>query len=314
MRSHTDPMKKESRGRLREQVVAEDVKKGSHSVTPRNLFPFQVSSARVGNRNFEDPRICMRELGGYLGLKAEPLGLQRQRPGQLSSHGFIAALHVSEVQIAEHVAERGKEPVSHRVPVVEDPVRAAEKPRPENRIGASLNQWLEERRPIGRAVLEIGVLNDDDVSVTCGDCRPDGRAFPAILLLKDGLLNHSIGEKSLQDVTRAVGRAIVNADDFRRVRSRPYALHYLCNGVDFVINGNEHRDEHPRFLERSYGSWQRISFPVRDYQEVLTQFLSRTGSYAMWKRSRAKAPISVEKKPRRYRNGGARIYSRGDWI
>src|SRR6266853_5542970 len=116
MRRRTDPHEEESRGRLREQVVAEDVKKGSHSVTPCNLFPFQVSSARVANRNFEDPRFCMRELGRYLGLKPETFGLQRQRPGQLSSNGFVAALHVSEVQIAEHVAEHSKEPVSHGVP------------------------------------------------------------------------------------------------------------------------------------------------------------------------------------------------------
>src|SRR3984893_6133596 len=40
---------------LWKQVVAQDVEEGSHSVTPRNLLAFEVSPARVSNRNFEDP-------------------------------------------------------------------------------------------------------------------------------------------------------------------------------------------------------------------------------------------------------------------
>src|SRR6202022_1956558 len=88
----------------RKKIVSHDVKQGRDSVSPRDLFAFEIGPARVTYRHFEDPGVGVREPRSYLRLKAEALRSERQRARHLATNSFVAALHVREVQVAEHVA------------------------------------------------------------------------------------------------------------------------------------------------------------------------------------------------------------------
>src|SRR5687768_5277580 len=112
-----------------EQVVPQDVSKGRDAVAPGDLLSFLIRSSRISDWYLEDSRIRPGEPCCDLGLESESLRLERQRPGQLTPHRFIATLHVGEIEIAEHVAQRREHSVADRVPVVEHAVGSAEKAR-----------------------------------------------------------------------------------------------------------------------------------------------------------------------------------------
>ena len=69
-----------------------------------------------------------------------------ERARELAAHRFVAGLHVGEVQIRQHVAVRREQLVADGVPVVQHAVRPAEEARAEARVGAAVEDRLEQRR------------------------------------------------------------------------------------------------------------------------------------------------------------------------
>src|SRR5436309_176170 len=88
-----------------EKVVSEDVEERSHPVAPGDLLSFHVRSSGVRYRDLEYSRVRVREARGDFRLEAETARFQCKRPREVSANSFVAALHVSHIQIAEHVAE-----------------------------------------------------------------------------------------------------------------------------------------------------------------------------------------------------------------
>src|SRR5262245_35988539 len=79
-----------SRAGAREGSLAEPVlqqhPQRDEAIAPRNLLPFFVAPAVVGNWHFVDAIVPLENLGGELGLDAEPVRLERQRPEHLAAH------------------------------------------------------------------------------------------------------------------------------------------------------------------------------------------------------------------------------------
>ena len=57
-----------------------------------------------------------------------------------------------------------RKPFPTRVPEVQHAMVAAQKPRAEHRVRLSIENRLDQARQLGRVVLQIRVLNDDDVA------------------------------------------------------------------------------------------------------------------------------------------------------
>jgi hypothetical protein len=66
-------------------------------------------------------------------------------------------------------------------------VGSPEKAGAKDGIGASLNQWLEQRGPVRRTVLEVSVLNYHDVAVAGSDRCAHRCAFAKVSGLIDRL-------------------------------------------------------------------------------------------------------------------------------
>ena len=55
----------------------------------------------------------------------------------------------------------------------------------EDRVGLALDDQVEQVRVLLGAVLEVGVLDDDDVARRLGDPPPHGRALALVPLLQE---------------------------------------------------------------------------------------------------------------------------------
>lgn len=92
----------------------------------------------VGDGDFVDADALLGELGGDLRLEAKAVFLDWDGLNNFPPHGLVAGLHISEIQVGEHVGHEREEAIAHGVPKVEHPVLLrANETRTKNRIGFS---------------------------------------------------------------------------------------------------------------------------------------------------------------------------------
>src|SRR5262245_14255775 len=90
----------------------QDAVDGPHAIAPADLLALGVGAAVVADPQLVDPPVAPGHLGGDLGLEPEPVLLDDHRLDHLAPEGLVAGLHVGEVQVGEHVGQRGEEPVA----------------------------------------------------------------------------------------------------------------------------------------------------------------------------------------------------------
>ncbi len=77
---------------------------------------------------------------------------------------LVADLDVGEIQTRQHVGHEGKALVGDIVPEVEDSVGATMEAVAEDHVGISIQDRFQQGGIVAGIILEIGILNDDDVS------------------------------------------------------------------------------------------------------------------------------------------------------
>src|SRR5581483_6113826 len=109
----------------------------------------------------------LTDFGCNFRLKAEAVLLNRDFFQNVPTKAFVACLDVSKVQIRCHIRKHGQKPVSCRVPIIKNPVRAgANKSRAINDISYAAEDGSDDQIILARAVFEVGILNDDN---RCGE-------------------------------------------------------------------------------------------------------------------------------------------------
>ena len=113
----------------------------------------------------------------------------------------------------------------------EDDVRAARLDRP------------QQQRVLGRVVLEVGVLDDQDLAARGVHRGAHGPALAHVLLVEDHA--HAVPAVPGRELlARAVGRAVVDDDDLllgRLARDEPEDL---VDRADLVVDGNQDGELH----------------------------------------------------------------------
>src|SRR5690606_11610058 len=97
-----------------QKIEVQNMADGGNAVFPGNLFALQIIAREIGNRQLEDAQLQLRDLGGDLRLKAEPLRLQVDIGDHVAAKEFVAGLHVGQIHAATEVAHDRQNPV-HQV-------------------------------------------------------------------------------------------------------------------------------------------------------------------------------------------------------
>ena len=131
----------------------QDAPEGADAVAPADLLALVVGAARVGDADLVDRAAELRDLGRDLRLEAEAVLFDRDALEHLAAEDLVAGLHVGQVQVREHVRERGEHAVADVVPEVEHAVGlAADEARAEHHVGALVEDGPQAASgtPLGR--------------------------------------------------------------------------------------------------------------------------------------------------------------------
>jgi hypothetical protein len=126
------------------------------------------------------------------------------------------------------------------VPEVEDAVRAVgHEPRPEDDVGPSVEQGLQEDLPVVGVVLEVGVLHDDEVGGGLGEPAPQGRPLAPVGGLPQQadpvvVLGHGLDRRNGR-----IGRAVVDDDHLGGEGRVEHTLEHGGDGLRLVEAGND---------------------------------------------------------------------------
>lgn len=103
--------------------ILHDAQDGADAIAPANLLAVFVSPPGVGDADFVDRHPHLRQLGGDLGFKAEPVLFDIDCLDHVTAEDLVARLHVGEVQISDHVGHQSEESVADAVPEVQHSMR-----------------------------------------------------------------------------------------------------------------------------------------------------------------------------------------------
>src|SRR5687768_5757434 len=100
--------------RLFEQAEPHDRQHRLYAVLPRDLLSLLVAAAVVGDADFEDTDAGadLGDLGGHFGLEAEAVAREGDLVEDRLAEDLVADLHVGQVQVREHVAQRREHAVA----------------------------------------------------------------------------------------------------------------------------------------------------------------------------------------------------------
>ena len=115
-----------------------DAPTAAHAVAPADLLALGVRATGVGDADLEDAAAqCRRPWPSAPGSTPKRSSSMLDLLEHLAAEDLVAGLHVGQVQVGEHVRQRGQQPVADAVPEVQDAVG----------VGASRSASRRPRRP-----------------------------------------------------------------------------------------------------------------------------------------------------------------------
>jgi hypothetical protein len=124
------------RSRLtRFEIVFDYGVNGAQTVPPIDLLAFRISPATVGNAHLVDPATCLGELSNNFGFDTKAILFDLNRFDKRSSEGFVARLHVGQVEVRKHIGKEGQKLVGDHMPEKKDAMRSTtHEPGAQNRV------------------------------------------------------------------------------------------------------------------------------------------------------------------------------------
>ena len=139
----------------------------------------------VGDGGLVDAEAMPGDLGREFRLETEAIGAQRPDPLQhLAPEDLVAGLHVGQVQVRQHVREKGQRAVPEVVPEQEHALRAAEEAGSIDNIGLTFQYRPQQVVVIPRVVFEIRVLDEQDPPPRFREATAKRRSLAAVLRLE----------------------------------------------------------------------------------------------------------------------------------
>src|SRR5438477_5270775 len=88
------------------QVVLQNAVEGGEAVLPGDLLSFTVVSPAIRNRHFIKPAAEPGDLRGNFRLESKAILFDSYFRKQLAAECLITRLHISEIQIGEHIRKK----------------------------------------------------------------------------------------------------------------------------------------------------------------------------------------------------------------
>jgi len=193
------------------KAILHNAPNSADAVFPIDLFAFGVGAAVVGDGDFVNADAFFGELGCDLGLEAEAVFLDGDGLQNFPAHGFVAGLHIREVQVGEHVGHEREELVPQGVPKIQHAVLLRpNKARSKNRIGLAAQNGMQQDRILCGIIFQVGILDNNHIRCRLRDSRSQRRALALVfLVMKDTQPGIRIFD-TLQFLPSAIRRRIVH--------------------------------------------------------------------------------------------------------
>ena len=122
------------------------------------------------------------------------------------------------------------------MPEVNHPVRsAAQEPGAKYNIGTIFQNWFKKDGILARIILQVGVLNDDEVTRSCLKTRAQRRSLPEVAFLQHEFVDPP-GRFSFEKFSSSIGRSVVHNNNFHVFDwCRANCFHYSFNRRSFII-------------------------------------------------------------------------------
>src|SRR4029077_18096169 len=143
-------------------------------------------------------------------------------------------------------------------PEIVNALRASEKARTEDDVGAAVEDGLEQLGGVARVVFEIGVLDEDDFAGGFGEAATEGSALALVLRLKEktqiaefnrivaivgrrrGFAAGLASGETFENLAGAVGGAVIDDEDFLADGGFDDATEDFVDRGLFVVDGDDH--------------------------------------------------------------------------
>jgi hypothetical protein len=160
-----------------------------------------------------------------------------------------AGLHVRQIEVGQHVGEQGQESVAHVVPEEQNPLRTALEPGAVDHVRFTLQNRPYQVWILPRVVLEIGILDEHDVTAGGLESRPHRRSLAPVLRMLDiGEIDLATLAKLLEELTGTICRTVIDDDDldFHALlhRGRGDPLEDLLDSLLLVVHRDQNGELH----------------------------------------------------------------------
>ena len=212
--AHQEIAQELDRERRMRHIVAHNAIEGAEAVLHTNLLALLIRPASVGDPHLIDAQPQPCDLGNELRFEAKPLLLEINLLQHLTAEDLVAALHVCEVEVGEHVREQRQEPVANGMPKVEYAVRISrEKAGADDHIRAARHKRLEEALEIAGIVFKVGVLDGNEVTGRLREPRVECRPLALVHLVSEDAYLRVLEREFLRTLEGTVRRGVINDKD-----------------------------------------------------------------------------------------------------
>jgi len=133
---------------------------------------------------------------------------------------------------------------------------AAQEPRTEHNVGTILQNRRNKDGVFTRIILQIGVLNDYQVTRSCLETSTQSCAFPEIAFLQHDLIDPP-GRFFFEKFSCSIGRSVIHNDNFQiSDRCRANSFNYSFDRRLFVITRDNDGQLHLASFHRARGGGQ----------------------------------------------------------
>ena len=135
-----------------EAAVTHDAPQCLERILETDLLSLCVRPAIVRDRHFVDSSTQFCDFSCYFWLEAEAILLQINCIQHLATEDLVAGLHVSQIQVVQHVRQERQEAVCHVVPEKQNAMRPPQEAGSKNDVGGSVQDRFQQCEVILRVV------------------------------------------------------------------------------------------------------------------------------------------------------------------
>jgi len=223
-------------------TVFKDAPNRAKAIFPADFLAFATRASVIRYRYFADSHTFAIEakcgnLRRDFRLETKSVFFDFDRLNDFAPEHFVARFHISQVQVRAFV----REPRQHLITeCVEREGLAAHvaKAGAVDDVGHVIDERLQELVKIIRVVFEICVLDDYKPAPSSGEPCPQCSAFALVVIVEQDTQPIMRLSELIEAIARAIGREVIDNNDFEIEFSSPHCRQNAANGLDFV----EYRD------------------------------------------------------------------------